>query len=140
MNIDALKIDESAKKNIQAWLDGDYDEATKQAIRNMMEGDQNELNEAFYRNLEFGTGGLRGIMGAGTNGNTQMDAANLLKPILATGQVKFIGSTTFEEYQKNFEKEPKEKSNPLANTVQKDSLKNSLNATIGFKVEMLTLE
>ena len=45
------------------------------------------------------------IMGAGTNGTTQMDAANLLKPILATGQVKFIGSTTFEEYQKNFEKD-----------------------------------
>lgn len=45
------------------------------------------------------------IMGAGTNGSTQMDAANLLKPILATGEVKFIGSTTFDEYQKNFEKD-----------------------------------
>ena len=45
------------------------------------------------------------IMGAGTNGSTQMDAANLLKPVLATGEVKFIGSTTFEEYQKNFEKD-----------------------------------
>lgn len=45
------------------------------------------------------------IMGAGTNGNTQMDAANLLKPVLATGEVKFIGSTTFEEYSKNFEKD-----------------------------------
>lgn len=67
MNIDALKIDESAKRNIQTWLDGDYDEPTKQAILQMMEGDQNELNEAFYRSLEFGTGGLRGIMGVGTN-------------------------------------------------------------------------
>ena len=45
------------------------------------------------------------IMGAGTNGNTQMDAANLLKPVLGTGEVKFIGSTTFEEYSKNFEKD-----------------------------------
>lgn len=45
------------------------------------------------------------IMGAGTNGNTQMDAANLLKPVLATGEVKFIGSTTYEEYTKNFEKD-----------------------------------
>ena len=45
------------------------------------------------------------IMGAGTNGNSQMDAANLLKPVLATGEVKFIGSTTFEEYSKNFEKD-----------------------------------
>ena len=45
------------------------------------------------------------IMGAGTNGNTQIDAANLLKPVLASGEVKFIGSTTFEEYSKNFEKD-----------------------------------
>lgn len=45
------------------------------------------------------------IMGAGTNGNSQMDAANLLKPVLATGEVKFIGSTTYEEYSKNFEKD-----------------------------------
>lgn len=45
------------------------------------------------------------IMGAGTNGNSQIDAANLLKPVLASGEVKFIGSTTFEEYTKNFEKD-----------------------------------
>ena len=45
------------------------------------------------------------IMGAGSNGSSQMDAANLLKPVLATGEVKFIGSTTFEEYAKNFEKD-----------------------------------
>ena len=45
------------------------------------------------------------IMGAGSNGSSQMDAANLLKPVLATGEVRFIGSTTFEEYSKNFEKD-----------------------------------
>lgn len=45
------------------------------------------------------------IMGAGTNGNTQMDAANLLKPVLSSGELKFIGSTTFDEYSKNFEKD-----------------------------------
>ncbi len=45
------------------------------------------------------------IMGAGTNGNTTMDAANLLKPVLSSGKVKFIGSTTYEEYSKNFEKD-----------------------------------
>lgn len=45
------------------------------------------------------------IMGAGTNGNSQIDAANLLKPVLSSGEVKFIGSTTFEEYSKNFEKD-----------------------------------
>ncbi|MCR5494966.1 MAG: AAA family ATPase [Treponema sp.] len=45
------------------------------------------------------------IMGAGTNGNSAMDAANLLKPALASGKMRVIGSTTFEEYTKNFEKD-----------------------------------
>ena len=66
MNLSELNIDASAKTNIETWLNGAYDEATKQAIRDMMEN-PNELNESFYRNLEFGTGGLRGIMGVGTN-------------------------------------------------------------------------
>ena len=67
MDINTLNIDESAKLNAQAWLNGAYDEATKQAIRDMAEQNPNELNESFYRHLEFGTGGLRGIMGVGTN-------------------------------------------------------------------------
>ncbi len=45
------------------------------------------------------------IMGAGSNGSTQIDAANLLKPALASGEIKVIGSTTYEEYAKNFEKD-----------------------------------
>ena len=65
-NIDNLNIDASAKENAKTWLNGQYDEETKQAIRDMMDN-PNELNESFYRNLEFGTGGLRGIMGVGTN-------------------------------------------------------------------------
>ena len=67
MDINALNIDESAKLNATAWLNGEYDEATKQAIRDMAENNPSELNESFYRHLEFGTGGLRGIMGVGTN-------------------------------------------------------------------------
>ena len=67
MEIKTLNIDESAKLNAQSWLDGTYDEETKQAIRDMAEQNPNELNESFYRTLEFGTGGLRGIMGVGTN-------------------------------------------------------------------------
>lgn len=52
----------------QTWLDGNYNEETKNAIRSMMNAeDKTELIESFYRDLEFGTGGLRGIMGAGTN-------------------------------------------------------------------------
>ena len=66
-NIENLNIDASAKTNVATWLNGSYDEETKQAIREMIENNLNELNESFYRNLEFGTGGLRGIMGVGTN-------------------------------------------------------------------------
>lgn len=59
------------KKNFmdvaKSWLEGDFDEATKQEVKAMMNGDPAVLEDAFYRNLEFGTGGLRGIMGAGTN-------------------------------------------------------------------------
>ena len=52
----------------QVWLDGNYDAETKAEVKKMMEAeDKTELIEAFYKDLEFGTGGLRGIMGAGTN-------------------------------------------------------------------------
>ena len=52
----------------QVWLDGNYNDETKAEVRRMMEAeDKTELIESFYRDLEFGTGGLRGIMGAGTN-------------------------------------------------------------------------
>ena len=52
----------------QTWLDGNYDAETKAQVKKMMEAeDKTELIESFYRTLEFGTGGLRGIMGPGTN-------------------------------------------------------------------------
>ena len=52
----------------QVWLDGNYNEETKAEVRRMMQADdKSELIEAFYKDLEFGTGGLRGIMGVGTN-------------------------------------------------------------------------
>lgn len=52
----------------QSWLDGNYDEDTKKEVRRMMDADdKTELIESFYKDLEFGTGGLRGIMGVGSN-------------------------------------------------------------------------
>ena len=52
----------------QIWLDGNYNEETKKEVRRLVEAeDKTELIESFYRDLEFGTGGLRGIMGVGTN-------------------------------------------------------------------------
>ena len=53
--------------NVQKWLTGNYDEATKAGIKKMQEEDPEALADSFYQNLEFGTGGLRGIMGVGTN-------------------------------------------------------------------------
>ena len=50
----------------QAWLTGDFDQQTKIEVNRLM-GDKAALEDAFYKNLEFGTGGLRGIMGVGTN-------------------------------------------------------------------------
>ena len=79
----------------QAWLDDEYDEATKQEIRLMMENNKNELIESFYKDLEFGTGGLRGIMGAGTNrmniytvGAATQGLANYLKKNFEGEQIK----------------------------------------------------
>lgn len=56
----------TSKANI--WLAGDYDAETKADIKRMLDNtDKTELMESFYKDLEFGTGGLRGIMGVGTN-------------------------------------------------------------------------
>ena len=60
-------LDPNILKRANAWLDGDFDNDTKAMVREMMEKNPAELTDAFYRDLEFGTGGLRGIMGAGTN-------------------------------------------------------------------------
>ena len=58
----------TVKERAMGWLTADYDEATRAEVKQMLEAeDTTPLVEAFYRDLEFGTGGLRGIMGAGTN-------------------------------------------------------------------------
>lgn len=55
-------------ENAKSWILGDYDEATKEAVHQLIDsGDMAALEDAFYRKLEFGTGGLRGKMGVGTN-------------------------------------------------------------------------
>ena len=64
-NEDLLK---QVEAKAQVWLGEGYDEETKAAVRAMFDNeDKTDLIEAFYKDLEFGTGGLRGIMGAGTN-------------------------------------------------------------------------
>jgi phosphoglucomutase len=62
-----MTIDPTVLERANSWLEGNFDEETKAQVRGMMENNPAELTDAFYRTLEFGTGGLRGIMGAGTN-------------------------------------------------------------------------
>jgi len=60
-------LNEIVMKQANTWLNGNIDGESKNIIRKMMDSDPQELTESFYRDLEFGTGGLRGIMGVGTN-------------------------------------------------------------------------
>jgi len=60
-------MNSAIEEKINSWLQGPYDEATKVTIREMQVSQPDELADSFYRNLEFGTGGLRGIMGVGSN-------------------------------------------------------------------------
>jgi len=60
-------MDAITQQKIDQWLDGNYDQAVKDEITALQKTDPAGLEDAFYKNLEFGTGGLRGIMGIGTN-------------------------------------------------------------------------
>ena len=81
----------TVKERAQVWLSEQYDEATRAEVKQMLEAeDPTPLIEAFYRDLEFGTGGLRGIMGPGTNrmniytvGAATQGLANYLKEAFA---------------------------------------------------------
>ncbi|HET9057410.1 MAG TPA: phospho-sugar mutase [Chitinophagaceae bacterium] len=82
---------------IEAWLEGDFDEETKASIRELQKNNPDELADAFYRNLEFGTGGLRGIMGVGTNrmnkytvGMATQGYANYLKQSFPNEEIKIV--------------------------------------------------
>ncbi len=63
----ANEVEQLVLQKAQSWLDGQYDEATKKQVKYLMDNDMKELVESFYKDLEFGTGGLRGIMGVGSN-------------------------------------------------------------------------
>jgi len=88
-------MDAAILNKVNEWLNGNYDEATKNAIQTLQAENENELIESFYRNLEFGTGGLRGIMGVGTNrmnkytvGMATQGFANYLKKVYGDTEVK----------------------------------------------------
>ena len=58
---------EDIRNRAMTWLGNEFNEETRREVREMLEKDEKKLTDAFYQDLEFGTGGLRGIMGAGTN-------------------------------------------------------------------------
>jgi phosphoglucomutase len=61
-------FDSSTQQRIDQWLKGNYDADTKEAIQHLLDsGNTTELTDSFYRDLEFGTGGLRGVVGVGSN-------------------------------------------------------------------------
>jgi phosphoglucomutase len=63
-----LNLDSTVKKNINTWLKGRYDQETKDEINSLIEsGNETQLTDSFYKNLEFGTGGMRGEIGVGSN-------------------------------------------------------------------------
>jgi len=63
-----MQLEAATQNTINEWLNGNYDQQTKDEIQQLIDKDAStELTDAFYRSLEFGTGGLRGIMGAGSN-------------------------------------------------------------------------
>jgi phosphomannomutase len=62
-----MHIEQSILNKVNEWLTPTFDNATQDAIKEMMTSAPKELEESFYKNLEFGTGGMRGVMGVGTN-------------------------------------------------------------------------
>ena len=62
-----MHIEQSILDKVNEWLTPTFDDATRNAIEEMMTSTPKELEESFYKNLEFGTGGMRGVMGVGTN-------------------------------------------------------------------------
>lgn len=89
-------LETSIKAKVDAWLNGNYDDATKTELKKLV--DQNaktELTDSFYKDLEFGTGGLRGIMGVGSNrmnkytiGAATQGLANYLKQSYPNQKIK----------------------------------------------------
>src|SRR4030095_2030589 len=60
-------MDAAIQEKINVWLNGNFEQKTKDEINRLQKENPDLLADAFYKDLEFGTGGLRGIMGVGTN-------------------------------------------------------------------------
>ena len=88
---------DAIKATAESWLTDFFDEATKVEVQNLIDTNTEELKERFYKNLEFGTGGMRGVMGVGTNrinkytlGKNTQGLSNYLKKAYPNGQVRVV--------------------------------------------------
>lgn len=90
-------LEQQVLAKAQKWLDGNYDAETKKQVKYLMNNDMKELVESFYKDLEFGTGGLRGVMGVGTNrmniytvGAATQGLSNYLKRNFAGEEIRVV--------------------------------------------------
>ena len=81
----------------QKWLTDFFDEDTKKQIQHLIDNNEEELTDSFYKDLEFGTGGMRGVMGVGTNrinkytlGKNTQGLSNYLKKVYPDGDIKVV--------------------------------------------------
>lgn len=88
---------EHSQEMAKAWLSPIFDEETQNKVKHLLENNPQELQECFYKNLEFGTGGMRGIMGIGTNrinaytlGKNTQGLANYLKKTYSEEALKVV--------------------------------------------------
>ncbi|MDD3004508.1 phospho-sugar mutase [Flavobacterium sp.] len=90
-----MNISENILQKVNEWLTPTFDQDTQDKIKEIMTSSPKELEESFYKNLEFGTGGMRGIMGIGTNrinkytlGKNTQGLANYMKQVLPNKELK----------------------------------------------------
>lgn len=105
------KLDANACSNADKWINGHIDETIKKEIIALRENNPEEFNDAFYRTLEFGTGGLRGIMGLGTNrmnfftvSMTTQGFCNYIRKNKPTGQIRCVISHDSRNNSRDFAK------------------------------------
>jgi len=105
-------IDPQIQKKALLWLEAPYDAKTNAAVKAMIDGNQiEELTDSFYKDLEFGTGGLRGIMGIGTNkinkytlGKATQGFSNYLKSTYPNEEVSVVVSYDSRNNSRDFAK------------------------------------
>lgn len=105
----SAEMENNVLRRAEQWLAGDFDEATKKQVKYLIDNDRKELTESFYRDLEFGTGGLRGIMGVGTNrmnvytvGMATQGLANYLAKTFAGEEIRVAVSHDCRNHSREF--------------------------------------